>query len=104
MGSSVATRLLASSNAYPRIPWLHEAWLATVNRYERIATASPRLGMGILNQELVQCHINKLPTLRSLADFHHVFDGHGVYLGSRPKTATWPLAKGEAMSVKEWAA
>ncbi len=106
----------SNNSYYSPVPWMEEVWLATANRYERIATGSPRLGMGILGRQLVQHHINMLPTLRGAADFLPVFDHHnhhhhyygagtgaGAFRGSRPKMLTWPLTERQAMAVKQWA-
>jgi hypothetical protein len=95
---------MAKHNNYPAIPWMTESWLSKLVRYERFATASPRIGMGIIGTGLIQHHVNLMPTLYSAADFVYVHDRHGQAVGVRPKMATWPLSKKEALSQKEWAA
>jgi len=88
---------------YPRIPWLDEAWRFTSNRYERIATATPRLDVHVLGFELVAKQINMTPNLDSLADFVPVLSrSNSRIIGFRPKIATWPLTQKEAMRVKVW--
>ncbi|KAJ9136703.1 hypothetical protein NKR23_g9631 [Pleurostoma richardsiae] len=94
---------LASHNLYPPISWLRESWLETINRYERIATASPRSGIGIVSQELLQSHANLLPTLGGSRDFVPMFNANGTYLGVRPKIATWPLSKQEVLRNRAFA-
>ncbi|KAB5558522.1 hypothetical protein GE09DRAFT_116227 [Coniochaeta sp. 2T2.1] len=96
--------LIANHNNYPTIPWLTESWLSKLVPYERIATASPRIGMGIIATGLIEHHVNLLPTLHSPADFVHVHDRYGQSTGVRPKMATWPLTKKEVLCHKEWAA
>ncbi len=93
-------QLLASHNNYPPIPWFHESWLRHVIRYERIATASPRLGVGILGHELARQHMHMLPTLHSTVHLLHVFDARGSIVATRPKSLTWPLTKQEASAVE----
>jgi hypothetical protein len=96
--------LLSTRNTYPSIPWITESWLAKLVRHERIAVASPRIGMGLIGTELIQQHINLTPTLHSPADFIHVHDERGHYLGVRPKMATWPLTKEDILKYREWSA
>lgn len=59
--------------------------------YERIAAASPRLGVGIIGQGLMEQHTNLQPTLKSPADFVSVRDNDGGHDGYRAKIRTWPL-------------
>jgi len=91
-------------NNYPTIPWMTESWLSKLVPYERLATASPRIGMGIIGVGLIQHHVNLMPTLHSAADFVYVHDHHGRSQGVRPKMATWPLSKKEVLAQKQWAA
>lgn len=49
---SMKSGLGLSKSKYHLIPWLQD-WPATIERYERIATASARLGVGVLGQDLV---------------------------------------------------
>ncbi|OAA68149.1 hypothetical protein SPI_00344 [Niveomyces insectorum RCEF 264] len=96
----------------PAVPWLAEAWLALNNRYERIATGRPRIGINILTFNSIQLTITVTPTLASAADFLPVFAGTatntpcpaslGAFVGVRPKLATWPLAKQEVPRNKMW--
>ncbi|CAN8096807.1 unnamed protein product [Discula destructiva] len=89
---------------YPGIPWLTQSWLAKDNRYERIATASARLGVGLISQGLLEHHINLLPGRKSPADFISVRDEDGGHIGYRAKVRTWPLLKRETLEVREIAA
>lgn len=102
--NSSILELLSTRNAYPSIPWITESWLAKLVRHERIAVASPRIGMGLIGTELIQQHINLTPTLHSPGDFIHVHDERGHYLGVRPKMATWPLTKEDVLKYREWSA
>jgi hypothetical protein len=81
-----------------------ESWLAKLVRYERLATATPRMGMGIIGPGLMHHHVNLMPTLHSAADFAYVHDRQGRAVGVRPKVATWPLTKKEVLRHKEWEA
>src|SRR3569833_1440935 len=93
--------LLASHNRSPAISWLQEAWLGRTNRYEEIATASPRLGVGILGHELLRQHLAILPTLYTSPDILQMLGRTGPRVGSRPKPLTWPLTKkGAARTVE----
>lgn len=94
---------LASHNQQSPLSWLQESWLKTVNRYERIATASPRVGVGLLGHGLLEHYSNLLPTLGGSRDFLPMFNGSGAYLGVRPKIATWPLSKEEAYKNRTFA-
>lgn len=91
-------------NKYPNIPWLTQSWLAKVNRYERIATAGPSMGIGLIGQGLLQHHIALLPGLKSAADFMPVRNEAGELAGYRAKVRTWPLLKRETIEVREMAA
>ncbi|OIW33540.1 hypothetical protein CONLIGDRAFT_182211 [Coniochaeta ligniaria NRRL 30616] len=102
--TEAALSLVTNNNNYPKIPWMTESWLLRLVRYERIATASPRVGMGLIGTGLIQHHVNLIPTLHSAADFLYVHDRYGRAAGVRPKMATWPLSKKEVLSHKEWAA
>ncbi|ROW17833.1 hypothetical protein VPNG_00745 [Cytospora leucostoma] len=86
------------------LDWFTESWLAKTVRYERIATASPRLGVGVIGLGLLGHHINVLPNITSLADFTPVRQSHGQYPGYRPKIVTWPLSEQDALKVTEFAA
>ncbi|ROV88622.1 hypothetical protein VSDG_09149 [Cytospora chrysosperma] len=97
-------RLEAPRNKYPSIDWLTESWLAKVVSYERIATASPRLGVGIIGQGLLDHHINLLPNITGLQDFTPVRDSDGDQAGYRAKVVTWPMTKKDALKVREFAA
>ncbi|POS79788.1 hypothetical protein DHEL01_v201820 [Diaporthe helianthi] len=92
----------APGRGFPRISWLTENWLSTSNRHERIATASPGTGTGLIPQSLLEHHINRSPGINGVADFTPVRDGTtGQYLGYRPKVATWPLSKQDALKYKD---
>lgn len=91
-------------NEYPNIPWLTQSWLAKNNRYERIATASPRMGIGLISQGLLEHHIALLPGFKSAADFIPVRNEDGESAGYRAKVRTWPLLKRETIEVREIAA
>lgn len=97
-------RLEAPRNNYPSIGWLTESWLAKVVPYERIATASPRLGVGIIGQGLLDHHINLLPNITGLQDFTPVRNSDGDQPGYRAKVVTWPMTKKDALKVREFAA
>ncbi|KUI65673.1 hypothetical protein VM1G_11316 [Cytospora mali] len=91
-------------NNHPSIPWLTESWLAKVVPYERIATASPRLGVGIIRQGLLDHYINLLPNITGFGDFMPVPDSSGRHLGHRVKVATWPLTKQDELRARKFAA
>lgn len=91
-------------NKYPSLEWLTESWLGRVVSYERIATASPKLGVGIIGQSLLDHHINLLPHLHSLADFVSVRNDGGEHVGYRAKVRTWPLLERETIETREFAA
>ena len=93
---------LGTCNNYTRTAWFDQAWRATSNRYDRIATGSPRTTVDPLTQDQVRRHINLLPTLHSVADFLHIYNHNGQYVGSRPKLATWPLTEKDAAKNKVW--
>lgn len=97
-------RLEDPRNNYPPIDWLTESWLAKLVPYERIATASPRLGVGIIGQGLLDHHINLLPNITGLQDFTPVRDSNGDQPGYRAKVVTWPMTKKDALKVREFAA
>ncbi len=101
--TEAALSLVANDNNYTTIPWTTESWLWKLIRYERIATASPRIGMGLIGTGLIQHLVNLIPTLHSAADFLYVHDDYGRAAGVRPKMATWPLSKKEVLSHREWA-
>ncbi|KAJ0116482.1 hypothetical protein J7T55_007462 [Diaporthe amygdali] len=94
----------APRKRYPPIAWLTQRWLAKSVPYERIATASPRLGVGVIGQGLLNHHINLSPGITGIADFAPVRDIAGHHLGYRVKIATWPLSKQDALKAKELAA
>jgi len=102
--TEAALSSVVSHNNYPTIPWMTESWLLKLVRYERIATASPRIGMGLIGTGLIQHHVNLIPTLHSAADFLYVHDRDGRATAVRQKMATWPLSKQEVLTHKEWAA
>ena len=79
-------------------------WAGTQNRYERIATGSPRATIGLLSQSLVRHHLNFTPTLHSVSDFLAFFNDEGRHMGSRPKLATWPLTKRDEDKNRVWSA
>lgn len=91
----------APGRGFPPISWLTENWLSTSNRHERIATASPGTGIGLIAQSLLDHYINLSPGLNGVADFTPVRDGTGQYLGYRPKVATWPLSKQDALKYRD---
>lgn len=94
-----------SRNGHSSLPWLTESWLAKVVRYERIATASPRLGVGVIGHSLLDHHINLLPNITGLQDFTPVVrEGNSGQLEYRVKTITWPMSKHDELKVKEFAA
>ncbi|KUI61907.1 hypothetical protein VP1G_11404 [Cytospora mali] len=101
---SKRVRLEDPRNNYPSIPWLTESWLAKVVPYERIATASPRLGVGIIRQGLLDHYINLLPNITGFADLMPVSDSSGQHLGHRVKVATWPLTKQDELKARKFAA
>lgn len=78
--------------------------MAKVVPYERIATASPRLGVGIIGQGLLDHHINLLPNITGLQDFTPVRNSDGDQPGYRAKVVTWPMTKKDALKVREFAA
>ncbi|KAK2050718.1 hypothetical protein LZ31DRAFT_589741 [Colletotrichum somersetense] len=87
------------------LSWLSEAFLHANDRYGRIATGSPRSGVGILGLRLLEHHINLVPTMRrgaAVPVFDHSVDGPR-HLGWRQKIATWPLSKQEAMDNRTFA-
>lgn len=86
------------------LDWFTESWLAKTVRYERIATASPRLRVGIIRLGLLGYHMDVLPNGTSLADFTPVRQSHGQYLGYNPKIVTWPLSEQDALKVTAFAA
>lgn len=90
----------APGKRFPPITWLTQQWLSTTVPYERIATASPRSGVGVIGHELLDDHINRSPNITSLADFTPVRDGAGHLLGYRAKIPTWPLSKQDALKVR----
>lgn len=102
--TEAALSFVTKINNYPTIPWMTESWLLKLVRYESVAAASPRIGLGIIGTGLIQHHVNLIPTLHSAADFLYVYDRAGSVAGVRPKMATWPLSKKEVMSHKEWQA
>ncbi|KAK1992651.1 hypothetical protein LX36DRAFT_289089 [Colletotrichum falcatum] len=87
------------------LSWLSEAFLHTNDRYGRIATGSPRSGVGILGLRLLEHHINLVPTMRrgaAVPVFDHSVDSPR-YLGWRQKKATWPLSKQEVIDNRTFA-
>lgn len=88
----------------PRIAWLTQHWLSKSVPYERIATASPKLGVGVIGQSLLDHYVNLSPNITGVADFAPVRDGAGHHLGFRVKIATWPLSKQDALKAKDFAA
>lgn len=92
----------APGRRFPPITWLTQHWLSKSVPYERIATASPRLGVGVIGQGLLDHHINLSPSITGVADFAPVRDGAGHYLGYRVKIATWPLSKKDELKVKDF--
>jgi len=89
--------------ANPRnMSWLEEVWLRAINPYERIATATPRLGLAIVGYNLLQQHLEIAPSLWTAADFSPVFDDNGGCLGARLKNVTWPLTTRELIRHKSW--
>ncbi|KAF9877345.1 hypothetical protein CkaCkLH20_05045 [Colletotrichum karsti] len=90
------------------LSWLRESFLQTTNNAERIAVGSPRFGVGILGLRLLEHYINVLPSMRSATDAVPVFDHSAAamiprFLGWRPKVATWPLSRQEAMKNRSFA-
>lgn len=49
--------------------------------------------MGIIEQSLLDHHINLLPNITSPVDFIPVRNSNGQHLGYRVKVVTWPLSK-----------
>ncbi|KAK1986778.1 hypothetical protein LZ30DRAFT_746190 [Colletotrichum cereale] len=87
------------------LSWLSEAFLHANDRYGRIATGSPRSGVGILGLILLEHHINLVPNMRhgaAVPVFDHSADSPR-HLGWRQKIATWPLSKQEAMEKRTFA-
>ena len=88
----------------PQHQWIRTVWASSHNRYERIATGSPRATIALLSQGLVRHHLNLTPTLHSVSDFLAFFNDEGRHMGSRPKLATWPLTKRDEVKNKVWSA
>ena len=83
---------LPPRNAYPAIPWLQDSWLYRLIPYEHIATASPRVGVGMIGQGLLQHHVDLLRDIDGVQNLLR----HGTCTGPRSKIATWPMSKQEA--------
>jgi hypothetical protein len=58
------------------------------------------VGTGLIAQSLLEHYINLSPGITGVADFTPVRDGAGNHLGYRPKMATWPLSKQDALKHK----
>ncbi|OLN81454.1 hypothetical protein CCHL11_09044 [Colletotrichum chlorophyti] len=92
-------------NGHSSASWLHEVFLQTCNRSERIAVGSPRTEIGFLGLGFLEHHMDVLPTLRQ-ADAVPVTDRSAVspkHLRWRRKVATWPLSQQEARNNQSFA-
>ena len=92
-GSSATTTRFSSRNSYPVIPWLEEGWLHRLIPYEHMATASPRVGVGMIGQGLLDHHVSLIRDLDRVQNLLR----HGRCTGPKTKMATWPMSKQEAM-------
>lgn len=89
--SSAANPRTLRRNAYPVIPWLEEGWLHRLIPHEFIATASPRVGVGMIGQGLLDHHLSLIRDLDRAQNLLR----HGTCAGPKTKMATWPLSKQE---------
>jgi hypothetical protein len=101
--TSVHSNLMTHLRSIPAITtsWLEESWSPISMRYERIATASPTMGMAVLTREMMEMHIVQTPNVRGMVDCLPVANRHG-FIGWRQKLGTWPLSKHEARGGRQF--
>ncbi|EPE25970.1 hypothetical protein GLAREA_01882 [Glarea lozoyensis ATCC 20868] len=103
--TSVHSNLMTQLRSIPALTtsWLEESWSPISLRYERIATASPTMGMAVLTREMMEMHIVQTPNVRGMVDCLPVANRHG-FIGWRQKLGTWPLSKHEARGGRQFEA